>query len=67
MNDDGNQKPNPTPPQGWRDLAEQASIEQDGEKLSQLVDDLCDQLDHEDERRNPKPAKPGTSPSQRRL
>jgi len=54
MDHDGNQEPNPH----WRVLAEKASKEQDGEKLSQLVGDLCDQLDQEAERRTTKPTGP---------
>ncbi|HEV2401878.1 MAG TPA: hypothetical protein VGS27_33400 [Candidatus Sulfotelmatobacter sp.] len=32
----------------WRALAEQASKEQDPQKLLKLVQDLCDNLDHRD-------------------
>ena len=43
MPDDGNHKPF----QDWRQIAEQATKEQDPEKLLQLVEQLCDALDAE--------------------
>lgn len=34
--------------QDWRQIAEQASKEQDPQKLLRLIQDLCDNLDHRD-------------------
>ena len=46
MAEDGKPTPDPSAAQDWRDLASQASKEADPQKLSQLVQQLCDSLDH---------------------
>ncbi len=43
----------PAPPSDWRDLAAQASQESDPNKLTDLVKEICDRLDH-----NSAPKKP---------
>jgi|1186.fasta_scaffold25475_2 hypothetical protein len=45
MADQGKPTPDPSTASDWRDLAAQASKEADPQKLSQLVQELCDRLD----------------------
>jgi hypothetical protein len=51
MKDDGEIKRCPPKTTDWRDLAAQASEEQDQDKLSQLVKQLCDRLDHDEQQK----------------
>jgi hypothetical protein len=46
MAEDGRPTPDPSGAQDWRDLASQASKEADPQKLTRLVQQLCDRLDH---------------------
>lgn len=52
MSGDANTPSKPIAPstqtEDWRKLAEQASKEQDPQKLLKLVQDLCDNIDHRD-------------------
>jgi hypothetical protein len=51
--------PPSSPPQDhWRELAERASKENDSQKLTELVEELCDELDAHDANKKAPPQKP---------
>jgi hypothetical protein len=63
--DDGKLIPKPSSAQDWRDIAARASTEPDPQKLSELVQQLCDRLDQIDDQKK-KPPQSESKESQHR-
>lgn len=49
-------KMNDPPQPAWHELAEQATREDDGEKLCRLVEEICDSIDAAQAKKRPKTA-----------
>ena len=67
MQKDGKPTPTSSTASDWREIASQASKEPDPEKLSELVQQLCDRLDEIEEQKkspsqNASPGPDGHSP-----
>ena len=60
---DQNPTPQPKPAAHWRELAAQAANESDPRKLSDLVRQLCDQLDEIQKQRKPAQSQAEPDPS----
>lgn len=55
MQDDGKPTLSPATASNWRELATQASTEADPTKLTDLVKQLCDRLDHLEQQKKKPP------------